>query len=315
VTIISGELFRAFFGREGVFGAAIIVWLTMPAAPGPVGPTPAALVTPSPALAASTEAAPLSPMQEKGLKPKDTFKECTNCPEMTVVSAGSFMMGSPTSEQGHSANEAPQHTVTIPRPFAVGRFEVTFDEWDACAADGGCNRYKPSDEGWGRGRRPVINVSWDDAKAYAAWLSLKTGKSYRLLSGAEYEYATRAGTQTAYYWGNDIGTNNANCHACGSQWDARQTAPVGSFPPNGFGLYDMVGNVREWTEDCYHPTYIGAPINGSAWIEGADCSHRVVRAGSYLLAPAFLRSASRYWFSPDYRLRYLGFRVVRTLAP
>jgi formylglycine-generating enzyme required for sulfatase activity len=298
-----------------VLGSATILWLTMPAAPGPVIQTPPAQVTPTLALAASTEAAPLSPMQEKGLKPTDTFKECANCPEMMVVPAGSFTMGSPTSEPGRSADEGPQHTVTIARPFAVGRFEVTFDEWDACAADGGCNGYKPSDEGWGRGRRPVINVSWDDAEAYVAWLSKKTGKSYRLLSGAEYEYATRAGTQTAYPWGNAVGTNNANCHACGSQWDAKQTAPVGSFAANGFGLYDMVGNVREWTEDCYHDSYSGAPTDGSAWIEGGNCYDRVVRGGSFLLAPAFLRSASRYWFTTDYRLRYLGFRVARTLAP
>jgi formylglycine-generating enzyme required for sulfatase activity len=267
-------------------------------------------------------------MQEKALKPKDTFKECANCPEMMVVPAGSFTMGSPTGEPGRSADEGPQHTVTIARPSAVGRFAVTFDEWDACAADGGCNQvevlaglgnvlkpYKPSDDGWGRGRRPVINVSWDDAKAYVAWLSKKTGKSYRLLSAAEYEYATRAGTQTAYPWGNAIGTNNANCHACGSQWDARQTAPVGSFAPNGFGLYDMVGNVEEWMEDCYHDSYVGAPTDGSAWIEGADCSSRIVRAGSWFFAPAFLRSAKRYWFTTDYRLNYLGFRVARTLAP
>jgi formylglycine-generating enzyme required for sulfatase activity len=296
-----------------VLGAAIIVWLTMPLAPGAMAQTPPAQVTPAPP--ASSEGAPLSPMQEKALKPKDTFKEYTDCPEMMVVPAGSFMMGSPTSEPGHSVDENPQHAVTIARPFAVGRFEVTFDEWDACAADGGCNGYKPSDEGWGRGRRPVINVSWDDANAYVAWLSKKTGKPYRLLTGAEYEYATRAGTQTAYPWGNDVGTNNANCHACGSQWDARQTAPVGSFAANGFGLYDMVGNVREWTEDCYHERYIGAPTDGSAWIEGADCSRRVVRSGSWLLAPAFLRSAYRYWFTTDYRLNYLGFRVARTLAP
>ncbi len=180
---------------------------------------------------------------------------------------------------------------------------------------GGCNDYMPSDEGWGRGRRPVINVSWDDAKAYVAWLSKKTGKSYRLLSGSEYEYATRAGTQTTYPWGNAVGRNNANCHACGSQWDARETAPVGSFAANRFGLYDMLGNVREWTEDCYHDNYSGAPADGSAWIEGANCYNRVVRGGSFLLAPAFLRSASRYWFTADYRLRYLGFRVARTLAP
>ena len=160
-----------------------------------------------------------------------------------------------------------------------------------------------------------MNLSWDDAKRYVAWLSRITGKPYRLLTGAEYEYATRAGTQTAYPWGNAIGTNNANCHACGSQWDARQTAPVGSFAPNGFGLYDMVGNVEEWMEDCYHESYVGAPTDGSAWIEGADCSNRIVRAGSWFFAPAFLRSAKRYWFTTDYRLNYLGFRVARTLTP
>ncbi|WP_244553512.1 formylglycine-generating enzyme family protein [Nitrobacter vulgaris] len=253
--------------------------------------------------------------QEQSLKAKDVFKDCANCPEMVVVPAGSFEMGSPTSEPGHSAEEGPQHLVTIARPFAVGQSEVTFDEWDACVAEGGCNGYKPSDEGWGRGRRPVVNVSWDDAQSYVTWLSKKTGKSYRLLSGSEYEYAMRAGTQTVYPWGDTVGTNNANCHSCGSQWDAKQTAPVGSFPPNGFGLYDMVGNVREWTEDCYHDTYNGSPTDGSAWIKGGDCYHRVVRGGSFLLAPAFLRSASRYWFTSDYRLRYLGFRVARTLAP
>lgn len=277
-------------------GGALIVWLAMPAAS-----------------AAPPRIAPLSSMQAKALKPHDTFKECADCPQMVVVPAGSFMMGSRTSEPGHSADEGPQHTVTIPRPFAVGKFEVTFKEWDACVDDGGCKDYAPSDQGWGRGRRPVINVSWDDANAYITWLSKKAGKPYRLLSGSEYEYATRAGTQTAYPWGNAVGKNNANCHSCGSKWDARETAPVGSFAPNNFGLYDMVGNVREWTEDCYHNTYAGAPSDGSAWTEGADCYHRVVRGGSYLLAPEFLRSASRYWFASDYRLRYLGFRVARTL--
>ncbi|MDE2603129.1 MAG: formylglycine-generating enzyme family protein [Bradyrhizobium sp.] len=272
-------------------------------------------LAPTPVHAASTQAAPLSPAQEKALKPKDTFKECANCPEMVVVPPGNFTMASPPSEPGHSADEGPQHMVTIAQPFAVGRFTVTFDEWDACTADGGCNGYKPSDDGWGRGRRPVINVSWDDATTYVKWLSKKTGKPYRLLSGSEYEYATRAGTQTAYPWGDTIGTNNANCHSCGSRWDARQTAPVGSFAANGFGLYDMVGNVREWTEDCYHDTYSDAPKDGSAWIDGGNCYSRVVRGGSWLLAPAFLRSASRYWFTTDYRLNYLGFRVARTLAP
>jgi len=289
---------RPSFVTLCALGAAIMVWLTMLAAS-----------------AAPANVAALSPMQEKALKPHGAFKECANCPEMVVVPAGKFSMGSPASEPGRFGDEGPQHTVTIARRFAVDRFEVTFDQWDACAADGGCNGYKPSDEGWGRGRRPVINVSWDDANAYVAWLSKKTGRSYRLLSESEYEYAARAGTQTAYPWGNAVGTKKANCHACGSQWDARQTAPAGSFAANRFGLYDMVGNVREWTEDCYHDSYSGAPTDGSAWTEGANCYNRVVRGGSWLLAPAFLRSASRYWFAADYRLRYLGFRVARTLAP
>jgi formylglycine-generating enzyme required for sulfatase activity len=257
----------------------------------------------------------LLPDEERGLKPKDTFKECSNCPEMIVVPAGSFTMGSPRSEPARYADEGPQHTVTFARPFAVGRFALTFDEWDACVADGGCDGYKPSDQDWGRGRRPVINVSWNDAKAYIDWLSKRTGKTYRLLTEAEYEYATRAGTQAANPWGNvgnEIGRNNANCRVCGSQWDNKQTAPVGSFSANGFGLYDMVGNVREWTEDCYHRDYNGAPGDGSAWTSG-ECSRRVLRGGSlysYRLPSAFRGSL----FSP-FRNDDVGFRVGRTLLP
>jgi formylglycine-generating enzyme required for sulfatase activity len=149
----------------------------------------------------------LSPDQERGLKPKDSFNDCSNCPQMIVVPAGTFTMGSPATERGRTANEDPQHTVIIARQFAVGRFELTFDEWDACVADRECT---PSDSDWGRGRQPVIKVSWNDAKAYVAWLSKKTAKTYRLLTEAEYEYATRAGTHTAYAWGNDIGKNNAS---------------------------------------------------------------------------------------------------------
>jgi formylglycine-generating enzyme required for sulfatase activity len=191
----------------------------------------------------SRGAAPLSSTEECLLKPKDTFKECEKCPEMVVVPAGSFTMGSPWSEIGSYPAEKPEHAVTFTRPFAVGEFALTFDEWDAWCAGGGCTGYRPSDNGWGRGRRPVINVSWNDAKLYVAWLARKTGKPYRLLSESEYEYATRAGTATMYFWGDDIGNNNANCKACGSEWGFKQTTPVGSFPPNKFGLYDMLGNV------------------------------------------------------------------------
>jgi formylglycine-generating enzyme required for sulfatase activity len=258
---------------------------------------------------------PLSAAEERALRPQDTFKECSNCPRMIVVPAGSFTMGSPANERGRSPDEGPQRTVTIARQFAVGQFELTFNEWDACIVDAGCKGYKPFEvEGWGRGRRPVINVPWNDAKAYVGWLSKKTDKDYRLLTEAEYEYATRAGTQTAYPWGNDIGENNANCDRCGSRWDYKQTAPVGSFAANNFGLYDMVGNVWAWTEDCWHDNYNGAPLDGSAWTSG-DCSRPVVRGGSWLNGPEYLRSATRFWLAPYTRLSHLGFRVGRTVLP
>ena len=220
-------------------------------------------------------------------------------------------MGSSASEPGRGDYESPQHGVTFDRPFAVGQFELTFDEWEACVADSGCI-YKPSDYGWGRGRRPVINVDFGDAKTYVAWLSKKTGKPYRLLSDAEYEYAARAGTTTAYPWGDVVGNNNANCNRCGSQWDNKQTAPVGSFAANRFGLYDMVGNVWEWTEDCGNGSYNGAPADGSAWMSG-DCDYRIWRGGSWDFNPWNLRSASRTWHSTNLRNNNLGFRVARTL--
>ncbi len=297
------------------------VWLAAPPAAVSVKPsasnplTPSAPVSPAPAPAAPTQQAantPLSAAQERALKPGDTFKECKKCPQMMVVPPGSFTMGSPANEPGRSANEGPQHTVTLAQQFAVGQFELTFDEWDACVAAGGCNDYKPFDWDWGYGRQPAINVSWDDAKAYVAWLAKAIGKPYRLLSEAEYEYATRAGTQTAYPWGNDIGKNNANCNGCGSQWDNNQTAPVGSFAANGFGLYDMVGNVLEWTQDCDHGDYDGAPAHGSPWA-GGDCRHHVVRGGSWNLTPGAVRSAYRTWLNSDRQSGEIGFRVGRTL--
>jgi formylglycine-generating enzyme required for sulfatase activity len=272
---------------------------------------------------------PLSRERERALKAGRRFSECANCPEMVVVPAGRFTMGSPTSEAGQdnpdpaNPDEGPLHEVTIAKPFAVSRMEVTFAEWDACVADGGCNGWAPSDWDWGRGRQPAINISWDDAKAYVGWLAKKTGRNYRLLTEAEYEYAARAGSQTAYPWGNDVGKNNANCYGCGSQWDGKQTAPVGSFAANAFGLYDMVGNVLEWTEDCYHDIYAGAPADGSAWLTG-DCSLRVLRGGSWSDGPRFLRSAFRTRTLTSNRADHqitgmgmgrFGFRIARTLEP
>ena len=215
----------------------------------------------------------LKPEAERALKPLASFRECAkDCPEMVVIPAGEFMMGSPASEKGRYTNEGPQHTVMIAKPFAVSKFDVTFADWDACVSVGGCPQV--SDSGFGRGTRPVINVSWDDAQQYVAWFSKMTGKPYRLLTEAEWEYAARAGSTTAYFWGDEIGKGNANCAGCGSQWDNRQTSPVGSFKPNAFGLYDMAGNVWQWVQDCYHGNYDGAPTDGSAWTIG-DCSRRV----------------------------------------
>jgi len=267
----------------------------------------------------------LTAAAEQALKPDPTksFRECAPkqqnkdyCPDMVVVPAGSFLMGSLPTDKGAYTNELPQHPVTIAKPFAVSKFELTFDEWDTCARYGDC-RQDVSDFDFGRGQRPVIEVSWDDAQQYVAWFSKVTGKPYRLLTEAEYEYATRAGTTTAYPWGDEIGKNNANCNGCGSQWDNKQTAPVGSFAANKFGLYDMVGNVFEWVEDCIHNNYNGAPKNGSAWkIEGGgDCKNRVVRGGSWLGSPGGLRSAARLGNAPDIRSLDLGFRLGRTLKP
>ena len=259
----------------------------------------------------------LSTEAERALKPSDIFRECAGddgrdyCPKMLVLPPGEFTMGSPETEQGRRANEGPQHKVVIAAPVAVSMFEVTFQEWDACVEAGNCAS-NIGDMGWGRGNRPVINVSFDDAQRYVSWLTRMTGKPYRLLTEAEYEYATRAGTTTAYPWGDDIGKNKANCATCGSKWDWLGTAPVGSFVPNGFGLYDMVGNVWEWVADCSHGSYSKAPSDGSAWMSG-DCNRHVVRGGSYNRPPEFLRSALRHRFTNDSRIDVLGFRVARTL--
>ena len=261
----------------------------------------------------------LTAAAEQALKAKDTFRECAvepgtdYCPEMVVIAAGSFMMGSPPTEQGRFDNEGPQHPVAIGKPFAVSKFAVTFDQWEICVADGDCPE-GISDSGFGRGQQPVINVTWADAQRYVAWLSKMTGKPYRLLTEAEYEYATRAGSQTIYPWGDEIGKNNAVCIGCGSKWDNKQTAPAGSFAANGFGLYGMVGSIWEWVQDCVHDDYNGAPKDGSAWIEGGNCNSRTVRGGNWKLGPANLHSATRNSYSADGRDSGLGFRVARTLV-
>lgn len=249
---------------------------------------------------------PVPSQAEVALEPGEEFRDCLDvCPEMVVLPAGEFMMGSPPGEADRHKSEGPQRKVTIARPFAVGKYEVTFAEWDACVADGGC-KHRPGDEGWGRGRRPVIDVSWHDAKEYSAWLSRKTGKAYRLLSEAEWEYSARAGTSTRYTFGDTITKSQA-------QHGASKTVEVGTFAANKFGLYDMHGNVLEWVEDSWHRNYEGSPpVDGSVW-PGSDMSQRALRSGSWVDSPRYLRSAVRYWFHPSSRVKDSGFRLARTL--
>ena len=252
---------------------------------------------------------------EPSVRPLSAFADGADLPEMVVIPAGRFAMGT-TPEANRSvgvwemfdAMEAPVHTVTIARPFAVGRYAVTFAQWDACVADGGCDLYRPADDGWGRGRRPVIHVNDDNAMAYVAWLRKKTGKPYRLLSEAEWEYAARAGTTTPFYFGTRITHDNANY---GNVYD--RTTPVGSYAPNGFGLYDMAGNTAQWVADCYHPNFQGAPADGSAWIEGGDCTKRNVRGGGWSLLDWTLHVAQRIGDPAGQRNNHLGFRVALDL--
>ena len=254
-------------------------------------------------------------------KPGQKLQDCPECPEMVVVPPGSFRMGSPANEHGRDDDEGPVHKVTIDYMFAVGVYEVTFSEWDYCVEQGGCHGYHPYGDGWGRLDRPVIDISWEHAKAYVKWLSRETGKPYRLLTEAEWEYAARAGTATPFHFGNTISTDQANydgrsVYGSGKKGKYRQrTIPVGSFPANKFGLHDVHGNVWEWVEDCWHDNYKGASTDGSAWIAGGNCSKRVFRGGSWFSGPRGLRSADRDWIFADSRDSSLGFRVALTLTP
>ncbi len=232
-------------------------------------------------------------------------------PEMVEVPAGCFDMGSPPGE-GYE-DERPQHRVCVDR-FAMGKYEVTFDEYDRFTQAVG--RKNSDDKSWGRGRRPVIYVTWDEATAYAEWLSSETGKGFRLPTESEWEYAARAGADTKYWWGEDVkegGKVWANCGGCGSQWDNKQTALVGSFPANPFDLHDTTGNVWEWTQDCWHENYNNAPTDERAWdgADDGDCGRRVIRGGSWGNKPGGLRSADRDRFVTYSRVDDLGFRLAQ----
>jgi formylglycine-generating enzyme required for sulfatase activity len=303
------------------------------------------------AVTVSRSAQPLSVTEECALRPKDVFRECVNCPEMVVVPAGSFTMGSPESEKDRNSNEGPQHNVTIARPLAVGKFHVTLEQYAGFVDETGHDAeskcvlfvngkleyrqgYSWRNSGFAQGRlHPAVCVNWNDAKAYVAWLAHKTGKAYRLLTEAEWEYAARARTEPGVYprysFGNDArdmcryanGTDQTAKNSIGGiTWPVlpcndgyAYTSPVGSFEANGFGLYDMQGNSWQWTEDCYHDSYYGAPKDGSAWTSG-DCSHHILRGGDWLIFPKDLRVAFRFSIPSDVRGSAGSLRVARTLG-
>jgi formylglycine-generating enzyme required for sulfatase activity len=260
---------------------------------------------PSAKPASGIETAPAeSPVTAAPQSPALPIRDCPTCPELALIPAGTLTMGA-TDE---FVFETPVHEVTIPKAFFMGRREVTFDEWDACVSDGGCE-YRPGDRGQGRGLRPVSDLAWTDTKPFVAWLSRKTGKTYRLPTEAEWEYAARAGTKTSFYWGNAIEKDRANCAGCNTQ-PRNQTVAAGTFPPNAFGLFDMAGNAAEWVEDCWEDSYKAAPTDGSALIR-PDCRERVLRGGSFNNDQRFVRSAARFKYDFDVRYYTNGFRVVR----
>jgi formylglycine-generating enzyme required for sulfatase activity len=240
---------------------------------------------------------------QPSFQPGEVFQDCPDCAEMVVVEAGAIEVGSKDIRF-----ESPPHRVRIAKPFAIGRNEVTFREWDLCVAAGAC-KYRPDDHGWGRGEQPVIDVSWDDVQIFVKWLSEKTNQTYRLPTEAEWEYAARGGTTSPYWWGPRADVDHANCSDCGGA-SAPRTLPARSFRPNAFGLYDTSGNAAEWVQDCWNESYRGAPSDGSAWTTG-DCRQRVLRGGSFGSKSNAVRSSSRFKYDKDVRYYANGFRVVR----
>jgi formylglycine-generating enzyme required for sulfatase activity len=260
---------------------------------------------------------PLTPEIEQALLPKDSFKECDVCPEMVVVPKGSYMMGTPAEEPDRFKGEDPIHRVSFAKPFAVGRFTISFDEWDACLADGGCARNKGDDKGFGRGRMPAQGINFEAAKSYLTWLSKKVGRTYRLPSESEREYFTRAGTSTPFWFGNTISAQDANYQASTPYGggprgvDSERPVVVDSYAPNPFGLYQVHANVFEWTEDCFNKRYTeDTPVDGSPWLEG-DCHKRMLRGGTWDWSANMVRSGYRGDAIVD--VGGHSFRVVRTL--
>ncbi|WP_321793843.1 SUMF1/EgtB/PvdO family nonheme iron enzyme [Caballeronia sp. J97] len=281
-------------------------------AAAPEKPRPAAPPPPAP-VAAAPAAAPAAAITTKPAAKAASggeIKDCPACPLLIPLAAGSFTMGSSNDDPA----EKPPHRVSVGRAFAIGKYEVTVEQWNACADAGACTRIAPEgDSGTpAPGNAPMRNVSWDDAQVYVKWLSKVGGKPYRLPTEAEWEYAARGGTQSTYWWGDQMKKGTADCKDCGDPFKPEAPTPVGSFAANPYGLYDMNGSVWEWVADCWHSSYKNAPVDGRAWDE-PSCSVRVIRGGSWREGAAYMQSATRFKYSSSVRQSQNGFRVARDL--
>ncbi|MFM0326022.1 SUMF1/EgtB/PvdO family nonheme iron enzyme [Caballeronia glebae] len=292
-----------------------------PAAPSPKPPpsAPATAAAPEkprpvipPAPAAAAAVAPPAAITTKPAAKTASgseIKDCPACPVLIPLAAGSFTMGSNNDDPA----EKPPHRVSVGRAFAIGKYEVTVEQWNACADAGACTRVAPEGESTpAPGNAPMRNVSWDDAQVYVKWLSKVGGKPYRLPTEAEWEYAARGGTQSTYWWGDQMKKGTADCKDCGDPYKPEAPAPVGSFAPNPYGLYDMNGSVWEWVADCWHGSYKNAPADGRAW-DDPSCSVRVIRGGSWREGAAYMQSATRFKYSSSVRQSQNGFRVARDM--
>lgn len=282
---------------------------TTPAAAAPEkprSPSPA----PTPAAPAATAAAAAASAKPAAKTAGSEIKDCPACPALIAITPGSFTMGSNNDDPA----EKPPHKVSIGHAYAIGKNEVTVEQWNACADAGACTRIAPDGETGGApaANAPMRNVSWDDAQVYVKWLSKTGGKPYRLPTEAEWEYAARGGTQTIYWWGDQMKKGNADCKDCGEPYRADAPTPVGSFPANPYGLHDMNGSVWEWVADCWHSSYKNAPADGRAWDE-PSCSVRVIRGGSWREGASYMQSATRFKYSASVRQSQNGFRVVREM--
>jgi formylglycine-generating enzyme required for sulfatase activity len=277
------------------------------AAPTPPAP-PAEVEQPAPTPASKSEPShgptPVAAPRTEGIS------DCDGCPEMVVLQPGSFVMGDSRGDR----SEKPAHRVTISKPYAIGKYEVTFAQWNACVQAGACRAIAETSTSGLTDKSPARDLSWNDARQYVRWLSKLTGQNYRLPTEAEWEYAARAGTSSRYWWGDKMEPGKANCQGCGGDWSNDVPVDVDALPANPFGIYGMNGGVWEWVEDCWHKNYHGAPSDGSAWA-GHDCRENVIRGGSWRNDSTYAHSASRFTYDTAVRYILNGFRVAKDTQP